>query len=255
MKEEDNKQNNNNLNLNSSIFLDLDLIPMVEQLTEIGYDKISVKRLLAFYHPRTIDEALNYFLKENGRIQHYFIEDQKGKDNKLCFICGEKKEIHLGYIPDILNNYDFAEDNNINLINEIINEDINNNINNNLISQPKAEHSLVDYFSIKKENCAICSELFSPQEENTLKKCGHSFCNNCWYNFLSIKIKENKLTSIKCLDYECQEKLSDEFIINLIKSNKEIIEKYKKYKFELDIINNPNKKFCPYPTVIHMPNY
>ena len=247
MKEEDNKQNNNNLNLNSSIFLELDLIPMVEQLTEMGYDKISVKRLLAYYHPRTIDEALNYFLKEDGRIQHYFIEDQKGKDNKLCFICGEKKEIHLGYIPDILNNYDFTEDNNINLINEIINEDINNKINNNLISQPKAEHSLVDSFSIKKENCAICSELFSPQEENTLKKCGHSFCNNCWYNFLSIKIKENKLTSIKCLDYECQEKLSDEFIINSIKSNKEIIEKYKKYKLELDVINDPNKKFCPYP--------
>ena len=251
MNEEDNKENNNNLNLNSSIFLDLDLIPMVDQLTEMGYDKISVKRLLAYYHPRTIDEALNYFLKEDGKIQHYFIEDQKGKDNKLCFICQEKKEIHLGYIPDNINNYDLVEDNNIYmnniLINEIINEDINNNINNNLIPQKKTEHSLVDSFSIKRENCAICSELFSPQEENTLKKCGHSFCNNCWYNFLSIKIKENKLTSIKCLDYECQEKLSDEFIINLVKSNKEIIEKYKKYKFELDIINNPNKKFCPYP--------
>ena len=152
MNEEDNKENNNNLNLNSSMFLDLNLIPMVEQLTEMGYDKISVKRLLAYYHPRTIDEALNYFLKEDGKFQHYFIEDQKGKDNKLCFICQEKKEIHLGYIPDNINNYDLVEDNNIYmnniLINEIINEDINNNINNNLIKQKKTEHSLVDSFSI-----------------------------------------------------------------------------------------------------------
>ena len=62
-----------------------------------------------------------------------------------------------------------------------------------------------------------------------------------------MKIKENKLTFIKCLDYECQEKLSDEFIINLLKSNKNLIFQFKKYKFELDIINNPNKKFCPFP--------
>ena len=55
------------------------------------------------------------------------------------------------------------------------------------------------------------------------------------------------MTSIKCLKYECQEKLSDEFILRTIKSNEELIEKYKRYKFELDIINDPNKKFWPYP--------
>ena len=42
---------------------------------------------------------------------------------------------------------------------------------------------------------------------------------------ISIKIEENKLSFIKCLNYECQEKLSDEFIINLLKSNKKLIKK------------------------------
>ena len=82
---------------------------------------------------------------------------------------------------------------------------------------------------------------------NTLKNCFHSFCDECWYDFLSIKIKENKLTSIKCLEYDCKEKPDDEFIINLLNSNQELIEKYKKFKLELEIINDPNKKFCPFP--------
>ena len=91
-----------NLMSNTSIYLDAEQIPIVEQLIDIGYDKLYSKRLLAYYHPKTIDDALNYFLKENGKIQHYFIEDQKIKENNLCFICGEKKEIHLGFISDNL---------------------------------------------------------------------------------------------------------------------------------------------------------
>ena len=62
-----------------------------------------------------------------------------------------------------------------------------------------------------------------------------------------MKINENQLPSIKCLNYECKEKLSDEFIINLLNFDFNLIRKYKKYKLELEIINDPNKKMCPYP--------
>ena len=58
-----------------------------------------------------------------------------------------------------------------------------------------------------------------------LNNCGHYFCKNCWYNFLSVKINGNKLTQIKCLEYECQEKLPIDFIMNIIKDNKELIVK------------------------------
>jgi hypothetical protein len=170
--------------------------------------------------------------------------------DKLCFLCGESKEKHLGYILENKNNDDLIDDddhirNNILsndiLINELNNQD--NKIDQNLIISNNNNLKK----SIKKETCGICNELYIENDENKLKQCGHSYCNDCWYNFLSIKIKENKLSLIKCLNYECQEKLSDNFIINILKSNKELINKYKKYKFELDIINDPNKKFCPYP--------
>ena len=94
--------------------------------------------------------------------------------------------------------------------------------------------------------------MFTVHEKNKVKKCGHAFCSNCWYDFLSIKIKENKLPSIKCLNYNCKEKLNDEFIIRLLKSDIDLIRKYKRYKLELEIINDPNKKLCPYPIVIHI---
>ena len=99
----------------------------------------------------------------------------------------------------------------------------------------------------KKEECQICNEEFIVNENNKVKNCGHSFCESCWFDFLSVKINENKLPSIKCLDYQCQEKLDDEFIINLLKLDYNLIRKYKKYKLELEIINDPNKKMCPYP--------
>ena len=97
-----------------------------------------------------------------------------------------------------------------------------------------------------KNICEVCNENFISNEHNKIKNCGHSFCNDCWFNYLSIKIEENKIFSIKCLDDKCQEKLTDEFIFQLLNNNENLIKKYKKYKFEYQIINDPNKKFCPF---------
>ena len=143
--------------------------------------------------------------------------------------------------------------------------DINkNNINNNILSSeslnlgfnrgkeipkmPKAINIKEDLKSKQKKiECEVCNEMFIVNNNNKVEKCGHAFCSNCWYDFLSVKIKESKLTSIKCLDYNCKEKLKDEFIINLLKSDIDLIRKFKRYKLELEIINDPNKKLCPYP--------
>ena len=99
----------------------------------------------------------------------------------------------------------------------------------------------------EKKVCEICNNIFIINKNNKVEKCGHSFCSECWYDFLSVKIKENKLPSIKCLDYNCKEKLTDEFIINLLNSDMNLIRIYKRYKLELEIINDPNKKLCPFP--------
>ena len=89
--------------------------------------------------------------------------------------------------------------------------------------------------------------MFNVNNENKLENWGHAYCSSCWFDSLSVKIKENKLPSIKCLDYNCQEKLPDKFILNILKSDINLINRYKRYKLELEIINDPNKKLCTYP--------
>ena len=99
----------------------------------------------------------------------------------------------------------------------------------------------------EKKECEVCNEIFTVNEINKLEKCGHSFCLSCWYDSLSVKIKENKLSSIKCLDYNCEEKIPDYFIVNILKSDKNLLKIYQRYKLELEVLADPNKKLCPYP--------
>ena len=125
-------------------------------------------------------------------------------------------------------------------------DDIKSNLSFNIIKKINNTKNEVKTEEIKEE-CRICNEKFIVDSSNTLTKCGHSFCSSCWFDALTVKIKENKLPTIKCLDYNCKEKLSDQFILNILSLDINLIKIYKRYKLELEIINNDNKKLCPYP--------
>ena len=252
--------------------------PIVIQLQQFGYDKIYSRRVFYYLHPEDLEEALNYMAVENGIIQHTFVPDRNSSNN-LCYICGDVQKNHLknldlnDNINQINNNEEFQEDqkdedNNKDIYKKSENSSLNNgiftNINkikNSILSLNKRnvrqdKVNIENNLNTKNEliskeegkiECEICNELFVPNDKNTVKNCGHSFCSSCWYDSLSVKIKENKLPSIKCLDYNCKEKLTEEFIINILNSDIDLIRRYKKYKLELEIINDPNKKLCPYP--------
>ena len=276
---------------------------IVIQLCEFGYDSVYSRRVFHYLHPEDLEEALNYMAIENGIIQHRFVLN-RNTSNNICYICGEKQNIHLKELSISLNvnensievsKKDLKENNETNsnqtqrniMVNNNIynfennlrkslssstiknseystNEKNKNNNNNNCLSSEslnisfnkvKEKPKMTKAINIKEDlkhnkkkiECEVCNEMFVVNEKNKVKKCGHAFCSNCWYDFLSIKIKENKLPSIKCLNYNCKEKLNDNFIINLLKSDIDLIKKYKRYKLELKIINDPNKKLCPYP--------
>ena len=364
---------NDNININNEInrsfSMNEELNPIVYQLIEFGYDNIYSRRVFHYFHPDDLEEALNYMAIDNGIIQHRFIKDNRNKNNKLCYICGEIEEIHLkelsfsgrsfnsnnnnteininnnknnieqnnsdhfenlknqkgNELNKSINNLENIKDNNNlrnndkNIETSIKNHSINNNINDNQkdlkIIKPNKKFDINDeknneenineneqnisFESIKnvnkelkntminfeinpykkfnneiknrntkvkindlkndstiekgenkergKKECPVCGDGFLENSENKVKKCGHSFCNGCWFDFLSIKIKENKLPSIKCLEFTCESKLNDEFIMNLLNSDINLIKKYKKYKLELEVINDPNKKLCPFP--------
>ena len=281
-----NNNNNNNNSLQSiniySVNNSIDNInnPIINQLIEFGFNSLYSKRIFLYYHPQNVEDALDYLSFENGIIQHHFVQDRNAPESNICYLCGEERNVHLNSNPidvsfitnrsninNTNNNINNNNHNNFNINNNSnndINSDINinnidyndffrfgrNNANNHIsrindsLEMPRQKKIINDKSKIE---CPTCSELFSPSDNNKLKNCGHSFCNDCWFNFLSIKIKENKITSIKCLDYECQEKPDDNFIFNLLNNDEALIEKYKKFKVELDILNDANKKFCPFP--------
>ena len=77
--------------------------------------------------------------------------------------------------------------------------------------------------------------------------CGHLFCTHCWFNYLKTSILEAKVDNIECMNHECNEEVSEDFIMKHIFENQNLIEKYKKFKKRAEIIKDKNKKLCPKP--------
>ena len=73
------------------------------------------------------------------------------------------------------------------------------------------------------------------------------FCTRCWQNYLSTLIIEAKVEKIKCMEHECKDIISEEFILKHISENENLVEKYKKFKKRAEIINDKYKKLCPEP--------
>ena len=186
--------------------------PIVLQLIEFGYDEKYSRRVLYYLHPEDIEEALDYMAIRNGIIQHRFVHNNREILSDICYICGEKKEIHLKELSININ----QEQKNISEINKIkdiyssdnINNKNDNEYNINNINN-KNDDNITPYYVNTDENelnneednkekkeiiieCPACFERFYVNENNKVKNCGHAFCEQCWYKFLSIKINENK---------------------------------------------------------------
>jgi hypothetical protein len=209
-----------------------DTNPIVEQLVEFGFDNIYSRRVFYYLHPMDIEEALNYMAEENGIIQHRFVQDRRNISNKMCYICGEERAIHLRELENSINgiqnsfeeekedkkenketNSDLTQskDNSninhnevqssINYHRSISASHIRNESNNNMLSDETNFRNIKNHFNnnnndLKKKEekieCGICNEMFIVNNDNRVSKCGHAFCPSCWYDFLSVKIKENK---------------------------------------------------------------
>ena len=212
--------------LNSSMIrTHLDDINLLE---DMGFSYTLIRKVYSFLRPQSIEQAIIYMTKENGIYQHEFREGKKSEEN-LCFLCGEEKKYHMDYIPEDENE-----------LNEIRNSDLYNS--NNLST------SLLKRSTVYNMECEICAEKFGKEKERKKiinPKCNHFYCYTCWLHYLSDQIENSNVEKIKCPNFECKEYLNEDFIMELIKDNTTLIDKYKKFKVKLEIINNPNKKFCP----------
>jgi len=99
-----------------------------------------------------------------------------------------------------------------------------------------------------KLECEVCyDELNNEEIKKNSIPCGHYFCTHCWFNYLKTSIIEAKVENIKCMEHECTDIISEEFILKHLTGNNDLIEKYNKFKKRAEIINDKNKKQCPHP--------
>ena len=113
---------------------------------------------------------------------------------------------------------------------------LNNTINSNYIIQEISNINTKINNEIVLEESKICFGNISYEDkENNKIKCGHLFCTNYLFNYLKYFIIEAKVDKIKCMNHECNEIISEEFILKHISENDDLIQKYKKFKKRIEI--------------------
>ena len=204
----------------------------IQLLNDMGFDKKMINKVYILLRPENMERAIDYMSEIDGIYQHDFVSSSNPKEKLLCFICKKPKQFHLDYIPD-----------------DLLNE---NNINNNI----EFNHQPQDIVDMDDDNgdnnnegeCEVCYEELNQEEKdkNSLP-CGHLFCTHCWFNYLKTSILEAKVDNLVCMDHECDNEISEDFIIKHISENQNLMEKYKKFKKRAEIIKDKNKKLCPKP--------
>ena len=205
----------------------------IQLLVQMGFDRTMINKVYILLKPIGIDRAIDYMTEVDGIYQHDFLESTK--DKSLCFICKKPKRNHLDYIPDETQNEHDDENNNL----------IDNNQQDIVV---RKDNDLIDDNKDDNVDCEVCyDELNNEEKKENSIPCGHLFCTHCWFNYLKTSIIEAKVENIKCMDHECNEIISEEFILKHLTGNNDLIDKYNKFKKRAEIINDKNKKQCPHP--------
>ncbi|KAI3922021.1 hypothetical protein MKX01_005710 [Papaver californicum] len=93
--------------------------------------------------------------------------------------------------------------------------------------------------------CNICMEDCSFNEV-TMMDCGHNFCNKCWTQHFTIKIKEGQSRRIRCMAHGCDTICDDAIIRNLVGAKDlDLAERFEKFLLESYIEDNKKVKWCP----------
>ena len=202
----------------------------------MGFDKKMINKVYILLRPPNIERAIDYMTEIDGIYQHNFF--MNSKNDEFCFICKKPKKNHLDYIPENLMNDNF------NINNQNINDEEQILESNNNTKKDKNDKN----DDIISEECEVCYEEINEEDKklNSIP-CGHLFCSNCWFNYLKSLILEAKVENIKCMDHGCSEIISEDFIFKHLSSNKDLIDKYNKFKKRAEIIKDKNKKLCPAP--------
>mmetsp|Transcript_16792 Transcript_16792/g.26193 ORF Transcript_16792/g.26193 Transcript_16792/m.26193 type:complete len:577 (+) Transcript_16792:125-1855(+) len=98
----------------------------------------------------------------------------------------------------------------------------------------------------KRIHCQICFDDDVPVSDSFAMPCGHSFCKDCWNNYIDhmISLGPNEAIHGKCPQAGCQELVTEEELDSL-NCSAEIKNKYKGYQLRCFVEQNGHTRWCP----------
>ena len=184
-------------------------------ISEMGYNNDFINKVYLLLNPTSLDNAIVFMEMENNRFKHDFYKNPT-KQSENCYICNYPRQSHQG--REIQQS--FVE----------------------LLSQTNSFH-LLKTIDMNNYSCKLCKEKISEDEKNkNITPCNHMICNTCIFFYLSKKIKSSNTAEINCFAENCKEKLSHEYIIDKIKDNQEIVNKYNSLRTTTGSHNQLKKK-------------
>ena len=259
--------NNNNTNNEEKITINStkptfigDRAEEKELLLNMGFEADLIKTIYKNMNPIDLQEALDFLNKnEKGQFTHSFLINE----NNLCTICGKGRNDHesdtIFVEDDNLSDKDDNADEEVDFLDDLLGHRFTPSSNRfnayensyrKSLGSEKKKDSIPKLNTIKKSSdkeCALCFEKIENSEEVQLK-CGHYFCKDCWIDYLKEKITNANVSKILCMQHGCGTVIDTKFIKNILKDNKEFIDKYDKFYQRKKMLEQSDKvKFCPFP--------
>ncbi|VDN03961.1 unnamed protein product [Thelazia callipaeda] len=94
-------------------------------------------------------------------------------------------------------------------------------------------------------SCAVCTRLRSECSEMYALDCGHSFCSTCWLKYIEEQLYNGVSMTIGCMETGCSILCSEDFVLEILKDQPDIREKYKRLIFKSCVESHSQLRFCP----------
>ena len=91
--------------------------------------------------------------------------------------------------------------------------------------------------------CFVCCDDSVKSEDFISLGCKHSYCRECWTNYLESRITEGEVFNIRCMDPECQINLSYDCVKEI--ASDAVFAKYKKFMGTKVASESKKYTFCP----------
>ncbi|EGC34895.1 ubiquitin-protein ligase [Dictyostelium purpureum] len=95
--------------------------------------------------------------------------------------------------------------------------------------------------SVPGQMCSVCADDLDSNNCSYLS-CKHYSCDDCWNQYLLIKLLEGGATSIPCMGVKCPSVIPDEFIHKVAPN---LYNKYLERLAQTYVDQNPNMRWCP----------